>query len=227
MRKKITQGQIAVALILVLPVLLGAMALGSDFSIIYFNWSMLQKAAAAAALAASQLTGQPGSASTVQPSVVNYVNSYACLNGISDPKNTYPTICPSEATHPGGFADNIAFTNVTDTQVSVGIKRSVPHYFGKMIGLNTAALSAKATAAVNPVGTDTSGLFPVGIQCTSPCSTMNLDPGQVTSFGSKFVGEGITVAYAALPAPNQVTANDVTVNSARGILTMCGERLRS
>ena len=43
---------------IVLPVLLGAMALGTDFAIIYLNWSMVQKAADAAALAgASQLTG--------------------------------------------------------------------------------------------------------------------------------------------------------------------------
>ena len=149
----------------------------------------MQKAADAAALAgASQLTGETGSASTVQPSVVKYVDGYACLNGVSDPNNTYATICPSEAVHPGGFADKIAFTNVSDTQVSVGIKRSVPYFFGKMIGLNTAAVSAKATAAVNPVGTVTSGIFPVGIQCNSPCTKVNLDPGQVTTFGSKFVG---------------------------------------
>ena len=91
---------------LILPVLLGVMALGADFSVIYFNWTMVQKAADAAALAgASQLTGQPGSASTVKPAVVNYVNGYACLNGISDPNNTFATICPSEATHPAGFAD--------------------------------------------------------------------------------------------------------------------------
>ena len=188
---------------LILPVLIGVMALGADFSILYFNWAMVQKAADAAALAgASQLTGEPGSASTVKPSVVNDVNGYACLNGISDPNNTYVTICPSEATHPGGFADSIVFTNVTDTQVSVGIKRSVPYYFGKMIGLNAASVSAKATAAINPVGTVTSGLFPVGIQCNSPCTTVNLDPGQVTSFGSKFVG-GLAPGASALGAAVQ------------------------
>ena len=173
---------------IVLPVLLGVMALGVDFALIYFNWSMVQKAADAAALAgASQLTGVAGSASTVQPAVVNYVNGYACMNGISDPAATYPTLC-TETTHPGGFVDKIVFTNVTDTEVSVGIKRTVPYYFGKLIGLNTANVAAKATAAVDPIGTVTSGLFPVGIQCNSPCSTVNLDPGQVTSFGSKFVG---------------------------------------
>ena len=174
---------------LVLPALFGVMALGTDFSIIYLNWSLVQKAADAAALAgASQLTGESGSASSVQPAVVNYVNGYACLNGISDPNNTYATICPSEATHPGGFADKIVFTNVTDTTVRVGIKRSVPYFFGKMIGLQEASVAATATASINPVGTVTTGLFPVGIQCTSPCSKVNLDPGQVTSFGSKFVG---------------------------------------
>ena len=51
--------------------------------------ALVQKAADAAALAgASQLTGQAGSASSVKPAVVNYVNGYACLNGISDPNNT-------------------------------------------------------------------------------------------------------------------------------------------
>ena len=122
---------------IVLPVLLGAMALGADFAIIYLNWSMVQKAADAAALAgASQLTAVPGSAASLTPAVDNYVNGYACLNGVSDPSNTYATICPTEASHPGGVADKIAFTTVTDTQVSVGIHRTVPYYFGKMIGLN-------------------------------------------------------------------------------------------
>jgi Flp pilus assembly protein TadG len=103
MNGRFRRGQILALFILVLPVLLGVMALGADFSIIYLNWTLVQKAADAAALAgASQLTGEPGSASSVQPAVVNYVNGYSCLNGISDPANTDATICPSEAKHPGG-----------------------------------------------------------------------------------------------------------------------------
>src|SRR5215469_2047085 len=101
---RFSKGQMVALITLILPVLIGVMALGADFSIVYFNWAMVQKAADAAALAgASQLTGETGSASTVQPSVVEYVDGYACLNGVSDPNNTYATICPSEATHPGGF----------------------------------------------------------------------------------------------------------------------------
>src|SRR3984893_320633 len=188
-RFRFSSGQMLVLFALILPVLLGAMALGADFSVIYLNWALVQKAADAAALAgASQLTGQAGSASTVRPNAVNYVNGYACLNGVTDPSNSYATLCPSPATKSAGFVDHIVFTNVTDTQVSVGIKRSVPYFFGKMIGLQEASVAATATAAVNPVGTVPTGLFPVGVQCTRPCSEVKLETGQTTTFGSKFVG---------------------------------------
>jgi Flp pilus assembly protein TadG len=187
-----SRGQMLVLFTLILPVLLGVMALGADFSIIYFNWAMVQKAADAAALAgASQLTGVSGSAASLTPNVVNYVNGYACMNGVSDPNATYPTMC-SQASHPGGFTDKIAFTTVTDTQVSVGIKRTVPYFFGKLIGLNTAGVAAKATAAIEATGTAPSGMFPVGLQCTpnasGKCELASLFSGQSTvKFGSKFV----------------------------------------
>jgi Flp pilus assembly protein TadG len=193
-----SKGQMLVLFTMILPVLLGVMALGADFAIIYLNWAMVQKAADAAALAgASQLTAVPGSAPSVTPAATNYVNGYACLNGISDPSKTYATICPSEASHPGGFADQIVFTNVTDTQVSVGIKRTVPYYFGKMIGLQQAAVAAKATAAIEPPGTVPTGLFPIGLPCKSPCNNLNdllsglsqlnsSGSGNVT-LGSKFI----------------------------------------
>jgi len=84
--------------------------------------------------------------------------------------------------------DKIVFTNVTDTTVQVGIKRSVPYFFGKMIGLNEAAVAATATAAIKSIGGVPNGLFPVGLQCTTPCSLSNLDPGNPVTFGQKFVG---------------------------------------
>src|SRR5215469_2688180 len=193
-RARYSKGQIVAVFTIVLPVLLGVTALSADFAIIYFNWSMVQKAADAAALAgASQLTGVSGSASTVQTAVNNYVNGYACMNGISDPAATYPTLC-TETTHPGGFSDKIVFATNTDTQVSVGIKRTVPYYFGKLLGLNTANVAAKATAAILPPGTIPNGLFPIGLPCKSPCKNLNdlltgLSGfgGTTVSLGSKFV----------------------------------------
>jgi hypothetical protein len=187
-RSRFSKGQMLALFTIVLPVLLGVMALGVDFALIYLNWSMVQKAADAAALAgASQLTGVPGSASSVQPAVVNYVNGYACLNGI---KNGTSTLCTPGAS-PSGYADNIVFTNVTDTQVSVGIHRSVPYYFGKMIGLQEAAVAATATAAIEATGSAPN--FPVGLQCTpnasGKCDLAKLFAafGPNVTFGSKFV----------------------------------------
>jgi Flp pilus assembly protein TadG len=188
-RSRFLKGQMLALFTIVLPVLLGVMALGADFAIIYLNWSMVQKAADAAALAgASQLTAAPGSAAGLTPAVDNYVNGYACLNGI---KNGTSTLC-SHGTSQSGYADNIVFTNVTDTQVSVGLKRSVPYYFGKMIGLQEASVAATATAAVEATGAVPNGMFPVGLQCTpnasGVCDLASLFSGQkVVTFGSKFV----------------------------------------
>jgi hypothetical protein len=189
-RTRYSKGQIVAVFTIVLPVLLGVMALGVDFALIYLNWSMVQKAADAAALAgASQLTGVVGSSSSLQPTVVNYVNGYACMNGVSDPAATYPTLC-TETSHPGGFSDKIVFTNVTDTQVSVGIKRTVPYYFGKLLGLNTADVAAKATAAIEATGSAPG--FPIALQChpaSGKCTTADLfgASGPNVTFGSKFV----------------------------------------
>jgi Flp pilus assembly protein TadG len=187
-RSRFLKGQMLALFTIVLPVLLGVMALGADFAIIYLNWSMVQKAADAAALAgASQLTAAPGSAAGLTPAVDNYVNGYACLNGI---KNGTSTLC-SHGTSQSGYADNIVFTNVTDTQVSVGLKRSVPYYFGKMIGLQEASVAATATAAVEATGSAPG--FPVGLQCT-PNASGKCDLNQLfaafgpnVTFGSKFV----------------------------------------
>ena len=187
-RSRFSKGQMLALFTIVLPVLLGVMALGADFAVIYLNWSMVQKAADAAALAgASQLTGVTGSAATVKPNVVNYVDGYACLNGI---KNGTSTLCTAAAS-PAGYADNIVFTNVTDFQVSVGIHRSVPYYFGKMIGLNEAGVAATATAAIEATGSAPN--FPVGLQCTpnasGKCDLAKLFAafGSNVTFGSKFV----------------------------------------
>jgi Putative Flp pilus-assembly TadE/G-like len=190
LRARFSKGQMLAVFTIVLPVLLGAMALGADFAVIYFNWSMVQKAADAAALAgASQLTAVPGSAASLTSAVDNYVNGYACLNGIH---NGTSTLCTAGASQ-NGYADNIAFTNVTDTQVSVGIHRSVPYFFGKMIGLQEAGVAAKATAAIEATGSVPSGMFPVGLQCTptgnpAACNVTSLFSGQdIVTFGAKFV----------------------------------------
>jgi len=189
-RSRFSKGQMMALFTIVLPVLLGVMALGVDFALIYLNWSMVQKAADAAALAgASQLTGVTGSAATVKPNVVNYVDGYACLNGI---KNGTSTLCTAAAS-PAGYADNIVFTNVTDFQVSVGIHRSVPYYFGKMIGLNEAGVAATATAAIEAPGTVPQGLFPIGLPCNGPCSDLKALLKSLSGLSNSGGGSNITL----------------------------------
>jgi hypothetical protein len=86
-------------------------------------------------------------------------------------------------------AANLTLTEPTTSTIQVVAHLDAqPYFFGQVLGLSTYAVSATASAAAGgSVGTVTQGLFPVGLQCTSPCSLSSLDPGQSVSFGSKFV----------------------------------------
>jgi Flp pilus assembly protein TadG len=191
-QKKFAEGQTAVIMTLVIGVLLGAMALCTDVGLFYFNWMQLQKAADAAALAgANQLTAVPDPSGTVAANAVSTAEGYACLNGINDPNNTNPTICPNPVQN-ASYVDQVASTNVdpNDTQLSIKLTRQVPYFFARVLGLNSGSVAAAATAQVGQgVNTFNNGLFPAGIQCDKPCSSIaNMDPGQSVVFGQKFAG---------------------------------------
>src|SRR5713226_5815082 len=80
------KGQIAVVMTFAIATLLGAMALGTDVAMMYFNWVQLQKAADAAVIAgASQLTGQPDASGNTSANAKAYAAGYACLNAVNDP----------------------------------------------------------------------------------------------------------------------------------------------
>jgi Flp pilus assembly protein TadG len=190
--KEFAKGQTAVIVTLVIGVLLGAMALGTDVGLLYYNWMVLQKAADAAALAgANLLTAVPDPSGTIAANAISTADGYACLNGINDPNNTNTTICPNPVQN-ATYVDQIASTNVnlSDTQLSIKVTRQVPYFFGKVLGLNTGSVAAAATAQVSMgVNKFNNGLFPTGLQCTKPCSsTANMDPGQSVTFGQKFGG---------------------------------------
>ena len=73
------KGQISVALILMLTVILGAIGLGADAALLYFNWVILQKGVDAAALAgAGYLQGNSESA----PNAISIAVTYAQNNNI-------------------------------------------------------------------------------------------------------------------------------------------------
>jgi Flp pilus assembly protein TadG len=118
-----SKGQMVVILALALPVLIGAIALGADVSVFYFNWVQLQKAADAAVLAgANYLPDNPTTAKTT-------ANNYAQNNGAKAAEITSTTVSP----------DNLTIT--------MNLQRNVPYYFARVLGLSNGLVKVSATAS--------------------------------------------------------------------------------
>jgi hypothetical protein len=105
-----------------LPALLGAVALGTDVTVFYFNWGQLQKAADAAVLAgANYLPDNPAEATAI-------ANQLAQSNGVK--------------------SGEIVSTIVADDDLSISIKlqRTVPYFLARVLGLTSGAVTTAATA---------------------------------------------------------------------------------
>ena len=122
MRRK-SRGQTVVIISLALPALLGAIALGTDVTVFYFHWVQLQKAADSAVLAgANFLPDNPSQALTT-------ANQLAENNGIK--------------------ASEIVSTTVAadDSSISITLRRTVPYFLARVLGLTTGFVTTAATAA--------------------------------------------------------------------------------
>jgi putative Flp pilus-assembly TadE/G-like protein len=142
-RRSRSSGQTALIMLLAMPTLLGALALGVDVTMMYFNWEQLQKAADAAALAgASSLPGDPTGATAA-------ATLYALSNGVQQ--------------------GEIVSTQVAsdDLSITVSLQRSVPYHFGAVLGLTQQQVKVAATAAIQQNPDNASGLIPVGLSCDS------------------------------------------------------------
>lgn len=149
-----SRGQISVALILVMTVILGAIGLGADMALLYFNWVILQKGVDAAALAgASYLASNSESA----PQAVAIAKTYAEKNGIKD----------AELITDGG--GNVAYVPGPNyNTITVTAKRTVPYTFFKLIGLSNGKVAATATAQMPQ--------SPGCVNCTSAIATPGAQP---------------------------------------------------
>jgi hypothetical protein len=191
---RIGKGQFLVIFTLALPALLASIGLASDLGILYFNWSVLQKAADAAALAGATYltpspvpTPAPPNAASGCPGFPGGYDTVAAPKSVSCTYATYNLAKVSEVTvnvpapnPPSGLSPTV--------QVLLN-RPNVPTFFLQMIGLKRLGVSAGAIAlGPSAPNTVTSGLFPVGLQCTNPCSLSTLDPGRSVQFGAKFVG---------------------------------------
>jgi len=118
-----SKGQITVIIAMVMPVLVGAIALGADVAIFYFNWVQLQKAADAGVLAgANYLPDNPTTATST-------ANTYAENDGVAAAEIQSTTVSPDDLT------------------ISMTLQRTVPYYFAKVIGLTNGTVSVTASAS--------------------------------------------------------------------------------
>jgi len=132
-------GQSTIMLAILLPSLVGAMALGIDISVFYFNWAKLQRAADACALAgAAYLPGNTTLATST-------ANDFASRNSIADSEMVSTVIAPDQKS------------------ITVQYSRIVPYYFARVLGLSSGQVAARATAAIQIAG-GARGIVPVGVQ---------------------------------------------------------------
>jgi len=132
------RAQIVVIMALASATLIGAIVLGTDVGLLYYNWGLLQKAADAAALAGANYL--PGDAA----GAVSAANSFASQNGIVAGEINSTTVA----------ADKMSIT--------VQLKRTVPYYFARVVGLSSGLVAARATAGLEGAGA-VNGMLPIGI----------------------------------------------------------------
>jgi len=134
---------------LALPGLLGAMALCIDVWNLYSNWVHMQIAADAGVLAGATYL-RPNDAST-ESTADPIARTYAQNNGLKNSEITSITFAPDQ------------------TWIRMTVTRTVPFYFGRVLGLTTTPVNVAARATIqggNGVGPG--GLRPIGVQVPAP-----------------------------------------------------------
>ena len=118
-------GQVMPLIAGILVVLLGAIALGTDVAVHYYNWMQMQKAADAAVLAGAFYLPNATQAQAA-------AQQFAEANGIA--------------------AAEITSTSVTanDQSITMALTRTVPYYFAAVLGLTSSTMLVSATASQGP-----------------------------------------------------------------------------
>lgn len=189
-----SRGSVLVTFAFALMVFMGTAGLAVDLACLYTARAEAQRAADAAALAAAHdfansgyttglLTAQQ--VETIAGADAAAVGNTNLILGQSPGLNpeTFSATCPTPAGADGCFD----VSTVNDPRVTVIAQRTAAHgnplplFFMKMFGIDTADVSASATAeAYNP---STNGGPPINMQDLKPWLTPNCDPWHVVSAG--------------------------------------------
>jgi Flp pilus assembly protein TadG len=137
-RRLAARGQILVMLTILIPVLLGVVAMGVDITVFYWTWAKMHAAADAAVLAgAASLPDSPTLA-------IAAARTYAQSDGMAAGEIATPVVA----------ADKLS--------ISVQLTRAVPYYFGQVLGLTSSPVVVNATASLFNTG-KASGALPIGL----------------------------------------------------------------
>jgi Flp pilus assembly protein TadG len=151
------RGQILVMLTILIPVLLGVVAMGVDITVFYWTWAEMHAAADAAVLAGS--ASLPDSPSLASAAAITYAKS----NGMIASEIAAPTVA----------GDKLS--------ISITLTRVVPYYFGRVLGLTNSPVSVSATASLFNTGA-ASGALPIGLAVQTTYAfgqSITLHEGQV------------------------------------------------
>jgi uncharacterized membrane protein len=183
--EKFRKGQMAIVMTLAIATLLGVMALGTDVGVMYYIHMQLQKGADAAAIAGANYLSEDSTGESIALTPGFIVNTNCSGDDATKAACTY-AINNNMAFDSGSLKINENVAGLPSPNVQVIATRSnLPYTFGTLIGLSTYNVAAVATATQGSTGA-TTGMFPMGIQCTAPCSLANLNPGSTVTFGAKF-----------------------------------------
>lgn len=215
-RRHFLKGQMAVVMTFAIATLLGAMALGTDLAVVYFNWVLLQKGADIAALAGAEYFRQ-----TPPPAVSNPKCPGGALNGPNTAAENgacaYAIIngaAPSEILQinsPATSGPGLTVPAGVET-VQVYLKRTnIPLYFLKVLhpSFSHYTVSAVATAVgpSNVKGTGP-GMFPLGLPPI---------PGGYTFGQTITLAQGIASGdWEWLDIPNGMVGSSSSVSAPRG-----------
>jgi Flp pilus assembly protein TadG len=183
--EKFRKGQMAIVMTLALATLLGVMALGTDVGVMYYIHMQLQKGADAAAIAGANYLSEDITGESIALTPGFIVNTNCSGDDATKAACTY-AINNNMAFDSSSLKikENVAGMPNPNIQV-IATRSGLPYMFGRVIGLSTYTVAAAATATQGSTGS-TTGLFPMGMQCTSPCSLSNVTPGSPVTFGAKF-----------------------------------------
>jgi Flp pilus assembly protein TadG len=153
--KPAQRGQILVMLSILIPVMLGVVAMAVDISTFDWNWARMQSAADAAVLAgASNLPTSPSRA-------IATATAYAETDGMLASEVTTPTVA------------------VDGLSISITLARVVPYYFGRVLGLTASPVVVTSTAGLLTTGSVT-GALPIGLSVQTTYAygqSITLQPG--------------------------------------------------